>query len=122
MRKKIVKKAPNEPVLAARVPDHQEVAPVQAEGLREGVQENDHYDDHVPVDLPDNTPIDVIDDQVPPVQVETVAEDPEPAVGSTRSRSNVKPNPKYSPEVYDLSYVGIKSRTRNRKSIRRAVN
>ena len=37
MRKKIVKKAPNEPVLAARVPDHQEVAPVQAEGLREGV-------------------------------------------------------------------------------------
>ena len=29
-----------------------------------------------------------------------------------------KPNPKYSPEVYDLSYVGV--RKRSRKSIRRA--
>ena len=39
-----------------------------------------------------------------------------------KDNPNVKPNPKYSPEGYDLSYVGIKSRTRNRKSIRRAVN
>ena len=35
-----------------------------------------------------------------------------------RPRRIPKPNPKYSPEVYDLSYVGV--RKRSRKSIRRA--
>jgi hypothetical protein len=38
--------------------------------------------------------------------------------GQDRPRRSPKPNPKYSPEVYDLSYVGV--RKRSRKSIRRA--
>ena len=35
-----------------------------------------------------------------------------------RPRRSPKPNPKYSHEVYDLSYIGV--RKRSRKSIRRA--
>ena len=37
-----------------------------------------------------------------------------------RSRRLPKPNPKYSPEVYDLDYVGS-GRKRSRRSIRRAT-
>ena len=37
-----------------------------------------------------------------------------------RSRRSPKPNPKYSPEVYDLDYVGS-GRKRSRRSIRRAA-
>ena len=36
-----------------------------------------------------------------------------------RPRRNIKPNLKYSPEVYDLNYVGIKLRLRSRRSIQR---
>ena len=38
-----------------------------------------------------------------------------------RSRRSPKPNPKYSPEVYDLDYVGS-GRKRSRRSIRRVAN
>jgi len=41
-----------------------------------------------------------------PVLVETVTENPVPDVGQTRPKRITKPNPKYSPDVYDLSYVG----------------
>ena len=43
--------------------------------------------------------------------------DDAPGVGYTRPRRPPKPNPKYNPEVFDLSYVGI--RKRSRKSIKR---
>ena len=71
-------------------------------------------------EIPDDDPVDAAQEQAPPVQVEKKAENPEPEVGSTRPRRTVKPNPKYSSDVYDLSYVGHKSRHRSRRSIRRA--
>ena len=43
--------------------------------------------------------------------------DDAPGVGYTRPRRPPKPNPKYNPEVFDLSYVGV--RKRSKKSIRR---
>ena len=64
-------------------------------------------------------------------EVETVVHDTEEPVQANqpnqlvhdidppRPKRKVKPNPKYSPDVYDLSYVGIKSRLRSRRSIRR---
>ena len=64
-------------------------------------------------------------------EVETVVHDTEEPVQTNqpnqlvhdinppRPKRKVKPNPKYSPDVYDLSYVGIKSRLRSRRSIRR---
>ena len=55
-----------------------------------------------------------------PVQVETVTELPVPDVGQTRHKRIARPNPKYSPDVYDLSYVGVRPRLRSRRSIRRA--
>ena len=55
------------------------------------------------------------------VQVRAPPEQPVPEVGDPpRPRRNVKPNSKYSPDVYDLSYVGSKPRLRSRRSIRRA--
>ena len=63
-------------------------------------------------EIPDDDPVDAAQ--------EKKAENPEPEVGSTRPRRTVKPNPKYSSDVYDLSYVGHKSRHRSRRSIRRA--
>ena len=49
-----------------------------------------------------------------------MTEDVEPNGGSARPKISPKPNPKYSPNDYDLSYVGDKSRTRSLRSIRRA--
>ena len=40
--------------------------------------------------------------------------------GDDRPKRSSKPNPKYNPDVYDLSYVGV--RKRSRRSIRRADN
>jgi hypothetical protein len=51
---------------------------------------------------------------------EDVTEALEPNEGSTRSKRKPKPNPKYSSDEYDLNYVGSKSRTKSRRSIRRA--
>ena len=51
---------------------------------------------------------------------ENVTEDLEPSEGSTRPKRSPKPNAKYSPDDYDLNYVGSKSRTRSRRSYRRA--
>jgi hypothetical protein len=40
--------------------------------------------------------------------------------GSTRPRRSPKPNPRYSPDDYDLNCVKGKPRTKSRRSIRRA--
>jgi hypothetical protein len=40
--------------------------------------------------------------------------------GSTRPRRSPKPNPRYSPDDYDLNCVNGKPRTKSRRSIRRA--
>jgi hypothetical protein len=40
--------------------------------------------------------------------------------GSTRPRRSPKPNPRYSPDVYDLNCLKGKPRTKSRKNIRRA--
>ena len=40
--------------------------------------------------------------------------------GDDRPKRSSKPNPKYNPDVYDLSYVGV--RKRSRRSIHRADN
>ena len=58
------------------------------------------------------------DVHVPAEQGHGVCADDEQDAGQARPRRSPKPNPKYSPEVYDLSYVGV--RKRSRKSIRRA--
>ena len=55
-----------------------------------------------------------VQDTAPPEQPVPEVSDP------PRPRRNVKPNSKYSPDVYDLSYVGSKPRLRSRRSIRRA--
>ena len=47
-------------------------------------------------------------------------EDAEPIESSTGLKKMIKPNPKYSPDDYDLSYVGSTPRKRSRRSIRRA--
>ena len=51
---------------------------------------------------------------------EDVTEVQEHDDGSTRPKRSPKPNPKYSPDDYDLNYMGSKLRTRSRRSIRRA--
>jgi hypothetical protein len=51
---------------------------------------------------------------------EDVTEAQEPNDGSTRPKRSPNPNSKYSSDDYDLNYVGSKSRTKNRRSIRRA--
>jgi hypothetical protein len=51
---------------------------------------------------------------------EAVTEVTEHDEGSTRPRRSPKPNPRYSPDDYDLNCVKGKPRTKSRKSIRRA--
>ena len=54
-----------------------------------------------------------------PLEVEQHIPDPVQVVEEgSRPKRSPKPNKKYSPEIYDLSYVG--KRTRSRRSIRRA--
>ena len=65
------------------------------------VGDEDHVQDVEPVAVPD-------------------AENVLPAQVNARPRRAKQPNTKYSPDVYDLSYIG--SRNRSRKSIRRAGN
>jgi hypothetical protein len=40
--------------------------------------------------------------------------------GPTRPKRSPKPNPRYSPDDYDLNYAGTKSKTTSRRNIRRA--
>ena len=68
--------------------------------------------DEVAIEMPPEQPIETV--------IESVIEPPSPEPGLTRPRRTAKPNPKYSPEIYDVSYVGTNSRTRSRRSIRRA--
>jgi hypothetical protein len=60
------------------------------------------------------------DDQDQERLFEDVTEVRVPNEGSTKPKRSPKPNPKYSSDDYDLKYVGTKSRTRSRRSIRRA--
>ena len=54
-----------------------------------------------------------------PLEVEQHIPDPVQIVEEgSRPKRSPKPNKKYSPEIYDLSYVG--KRKRSRRSIRRA--
>ena len=62
---------------------------------------------------------DVVIETPPNQHIQEVNEPPTPDMGQTRPRRTAKPNPKYSPDTYDLSYVGVKSRVRSRRSIRR---
>ena len=80
-------------------------------------EEQHHHDqDEVVIDTHDA-------EEQPPHQEEqvpiTTPEHPVPDVNLPRPRRTVKPNVKYSPEVYDLSYMGTKPRLRSRRSIRR---
>ena len=65
-----------------------------------------------------NIVVDVPAGQLLPAQTET--ELAAPVIDQPRPRRSPKPNPKYSSEVYDLSYVGAVPRVRSRRSIRRA--
>ena len=130
IRKKAVKKSPVENIPEARVIPLKENPPMQVEEPHKIVEECDQHDDqllhaaghddHGSDEVPDITAVENVDVdvQVPLVPVETVAQEPE--VGSTRPKRTVKPNVKYSPDVYDLSCVGTKSRLKSRRSIRRA--
>jgi hypothetical protein len=60
------------------------------------------------------------DDQDRDGLFEDVTKTREHVEGSTRPKRSPKPNPRSSPDDYDLDYVGSKSRTRSRRSIRRA--
>jgi len=66
----------------------------------------------------DNIDVDVPAGQLLPAQPE--AELAAPVIDQPRPKRSPKPNPKYSSEVYDLSYVGAVPRVRSRRSIRRA--
>ena len=55
---------------------------------------------------------------VPVERGPTVDVDDAQVGGQQRPRRAATPNPKYNPEVFDLSYVG--ARKRSRRSIRRA--
>ena len=73
---------------------------------------NERLDDGVETD-------DVVIEMTPNQPTQNVDEPRNPNMGWTRPRRTAKPNPKYSPDTYDLSYVGVKSRVRSRRSIRR---
>ena len=114
---KTTKKTVADPVPVVTAAPHKEVPPIQAEEPREVVGNHDAQPlDTVVYKVPDDHHVVVVEEQAPPVQVD----DPEPEVGSTRPMRTAKPNSKYSPDVYDLSYVGSKFKTKSRKSIRRA--
>jgi hypothetical protein len=60
------------------------------------------------------------DDRVQERLFEDVTEVKEHDDGSTRPRRSPKPNPRYSPDDYDLNCVSGQPRTKSRRSIRRA--
>jgi hypothetical protein len=80
----------------------------------------DVWQDDRAVDVRDDVPTGGRDDQDQGRLFDDVTKVVEPNGGTARPTRSPKPNPKYSPDDYDLSYVGNKSRTRSRRSIRRA--
>jgi hypothetical protein len=112
--------------------EHVDEAPTEEHGGEpdvrfEEVRETDKIHHHVDVRQDDRAEDDRDDahagghdDQYRDSLFEDVTEAPEPNEGSTRPKRSPKPNPKYSPDDYDLNYVGSKSRPRSRRSIRRA--
>ena len=79
----------------------------------------DAWQEDQAVAVHDDVPTGGGDDQDQGRLVEDVTKDAEPNGGSARPKRSPKP-PKHSPDDYDLSHVGSKSRTRSRRSIRRA--
>ena len=122
--KKTAEKTVAEPVPDVTAAPH-EVQPVHSEEPEEVVGVHDRRDDQPldelsQIEVPYDNHVDVVEEQELPVQLEMIVENPEPEVGSTRPRRIAKPNSKYSSDVYDLDYVGSKSRNKSRRSIRRA--
>ena len=122
--KKTAEKTVAEPVPDVTAAPH-EVQPVHSEEPEEVVGVHDRRDDQPldelsQIEVPYDNHVDDVEEQEPPVQLEMIVENPEPEVGSTRPRRIAKPNSKYSSDVYDLDYVGSKSRNKSRRSIRRA--
>ena len=99
-----------------RQDDVQEVGETQVHHEFADVDQEVHNDDEVdavPVREGCDDAVHVPVDQGPAVRDGDAQEG-----GHDRPRRSPKPNPKYSHEVYDLSYIGV--RKRSRKSIRRA--
>jgi hypothetical protein len=71
-------------------------------------------------DVRDDAQVGGCDDHNQERLLEDVTEVQERDDGPTRPKRSLKPNPKYSPDVYDLNYVSSKPRTKRRRSIRRA--
>ena len=108
--------------------EHDQVPEVNHEdrGVARQVDEDVHHDDpdqsvhvHGAGDDGAGETQDLQEDD-PGAGPDTVAITNTPTPLQLRPRRSSKPNPKYSPEVYDLSYVG--KRSKSRKSIRRAGN
>jgi hypothetical protein len=85
---------------------------VRAEGVHDNQevhhQEDAWQEDQLAADVHDDVPTGGGDAQDQGRQDEDVTKDAEPNGGSARPRRSPKPNPKYSPDEYDLSYVGDK--------------
>ena len=132
MKEPVKKAPPPQSVQAQKSPPVQkkhvrEAPPVRHEDVQEGGDTLGHHDDAdqdqgvqhaedgnaVPGQEAGGDDV-----RVPADQGHGVHADDEQEAGQARPRRSPKPNPKYSPEVYDLSYVGV--RKRSRKSIRRA--
>ena len=99
-----------------RQDDVQEVGETQVHHEVADMDHEVHIDDEVdavPIQESGGDAVQVPVDQEPVVRDGDAQEG-----GHDRPRRSPKPNPKYSHEVYDLSYIGV--RKRSRKSIRRA--
>ena len=108
--------------------DHVDEAPAVVRGgvpdVRvEEVQDNqevrhqvDAWQEDKAVAFHDDVPTSGGDDQDQGRLVEDVTKDAEPNGGSARPKRSPKPNPKYSPNDYDLSYVGHNSWKRSQRS------
>ena len=88
-------------------------------------EERHHHDqDEVVSDIHDAEEQPPHQEEQPPHQEEqvpgTTPEQLVPDENLSRPRRTVKPSLKYSPDVYELSYVGTKPRLRSRRTIRRA--
>jgi hypothetical protein len=77
----------------------------------------DAWQDGQADDVHDDVPTGGRDDQDKGRLVEDVTKDVKPNGGSARPRRSPKLNHQYSPDQYDLSNVGDKSKTRSRRSI-----
>ena len=126
VRRRAVRQPPVRPELAeknlpSRPPireDHVDEAPAAVHGgvpdvrfqevqdTREVLHQVDAWQDDRAVNVRDDAPTGGRDDQCQGRLFEDVTEDVNPKGGSARPKRSPKPNPKYSPDDYDLSYLG----------------